>query len=132
MSQTINLIVRIKMQSTSETKCLKKGMKSISPIDEIHHLYKKQRINATVIVRKARRDDNLKQFGSHPTAKTKYKTLKLHENEEVGFQDYPELDSLKKHFTTIGSHLSSKLLMNNLIFNIPANENAMVNFPRTK
>ena len=92
-----------------------------------HRLYKTQRNNVTANIRKAKRDDNFKKLGSNPTAKTIYRTLKTHKNEVVGFQDYPELNSLNKHFATIGSRLSSKLPMKNL--NMPANENFMVIFP---
>ena len=99
-----------------------------NPTDENHHLYKKQRNNVTAIVRKAKRDDNFKKLGSNLTAKTIYRTLKTHKNEVVGFQDYPELNSLNKHFATIGSRLSSKLPMKNLTLNMPSNENSMVIF----
>ena len=100
-----------------------------NPTDENHRLYKKQRNYVTAIIRKAKIDDNFKKLGSNPTAKTIYRTLKTHKNEVVGFQDYPELNSLNKHFATIGSRLSSKLPMKNLTLNMPANETSMVIFP---
>ena len=81
--------------------------KWVSNATDENHLYKKQRNNVTAIVRKAKRDDNFKKLGSNPTAKTIYRTLKTHKNEVVGFQDDPELNSLNKHFATIGSRLSS-------------------------
>ena len=74
------------------------------------------------------RDDKFRKLGSNPTAKTIYRILKTHEN-VIGFQDYPELNSLNKHFATIGSRLSSKLPMKNLTLNMPANKNSMVIFP---
>ena len=74
-----------------------------NPSDENHRLYKTQRNNVTAIIRKAKRDDNFKKLGSNPTAKSIYRTLKTHKNEVLGLQDYPELNSLNKHFATIGS-----------------------------
>ena len=100
-----------------------------NPTDVNHRLYKKQRNNVTAIIRKAKRDDNFKSFGRNHTAKTLYRTLKTHKNEVVGFQDYPELNSLNKHFATIGSRLSSKVPMKKLTLNMPAKENSMVIFP---
>ena len=100
-----------------------------NPSDENHRLYKTQRNNVTAIIRKAKRDDNFKKLGSNPTAKSIYRTLKTHKNEVLGLQDYPELNSLNKHFATIGSRLPSKLPIENLTLNMPANENSMVIFP---
>ena len=100
-----------------------------TPTDENHRSYKKLRNNVTAINRKAKRDDNFKKLGSNPTAKPIYRTLKTHKNEVVGFQEYPELNSLNKHSATIGSRLSSKLPMKNLTLNMPANKNSMVIFP---
>ena len=101
-----------------------------NPTDENYHLYEKQRNNDTTIIRKAKRDDNLKKRGSNPNAETKYRTLKTHKNDVVRFQDYPELYSLNKHFAIVGSRLSSKLSTKNLTFNIQVNENSMVTFHR--
>ena len=103
-----------------------------NPTDENHLLYKKQRNNVTTIIRKAKRENNLKKLGSNPTANTKYRTSKSNKKEETKFQGYPDLDSLNKHFATIGSHLSSKLPTENLTFNNPSNENSIVIFPLTK
>ena len=50
------------------------------PTDENHRLYKKQRKNVTAIIRKAKKDNHSKKFGSNPTAKTIYRTLKPHKN----------------------------------------------------
>ena len=97
------------------------------PTDENHHFYKKQRKTITTIIRKTKKRQ-FEKLGSNPTAKTKYKTLKTHKNDDVRFQDYPELDSLNKHFATIGSRLSLMLPMKNLTFNMPATENSMVIF----
>ena len=44
-----------------------------------------------------------KKIGSNPTAKTVYKGFKTRKNEVVRLQDYPDLDSLNKHFAPIGS-----------------------------
>ena len=74
----------------------------------------------------------LKKLDSNPTAQTIYRTLNTHQNEVVGFQDYPELNSLNKLFATKGSRLSSKLPMKTLTLNMPAKESSMVFFPTDK
>ena len=74
----------------------------------------------------------MKKNGSNPTAKTIQRTSKTHKNHVCRFQDYPKLVSLNKFSATIGSHLSSKLPLKNLTFNVPANETSMVIFPTEK
>ena len=59
--------------------------------------------HVTAIICNAKRDENGKKIGSNPTAKTVYKGFKTRKNEVVRLQDYPDLDSLNKHFAPIGS-----------------------------
>ena len=99
-----------------------------NPSEENHELYKKQRNNVTAIIRKAKRAHNFEKLGKNPSSKTIYRTLKSHKKENPNDSDYPDLDALNKHFTSIGPLLSSKLPLKNYINNITTNENSMVIF----